>query len=211
MGNLLRVDGKVYEGVAKLGNLVILNIVFLICCVPIATIGASVTALYTVTLKMAEDKETYVIRSYFRAWKENWKQSTIIWIGMLSTLLILILDMNLCAHLDGPLIPALSILVRIFLLIWAMISTYVYPVLAKFQNTVSGTIKNAFIMSGVHLLTTAVTVGLNCLPLVFLFFSYDHLVLIIGIYTWVGLAAIAYLNSSLFNRIFHKYEVKETE
>ena len=209
MGNLLRIDSKVFEGVTKFGNLVILNIIFLICCIPVVTIGASVTALYTVTLKMTENKETYVIRSFFRAWKENWKQSTAIWVGMLGVFLILIADMNLCAHLEGPLIPALAILVRIFLLVWAMISTYVYPLLAKFQNTIGGTMKNAFVMSGVHLFTSIVTVGLNCLPLIFIFFSYDNLVTIIGIYTWIGLAAIAYLNSSLFNRIFHKYDTDE--
>lgn len=211
MGSLLNIESKFFQGVTKIGNLVILNLLFLFSCLPVITIGASLTALYTVTLKMAVNKEAYVVKSYFKAWKENWKQSTLIWLALLGILAVLILDANLCLKLQGSFVTVLAILIRIFLLMWIMVFSYVFAVQAQFSNTIRGTFKNAFVMSAGNLLPTVVIVFLNCLPLMFLFFSYNNLVFIIGLYTWIGFAGIAFLNSTLFNRIFHKYIPEEDE
>lgn len=211
MGQLFNIESKFFQGITKLGNLVILNLIFLFSCLPIVTIGASLTALYTVTLKMAVNKESYIVKSYFKAWKENWKQATLIWLMLLGILAVLLLDANLCMKLQGGLVTVLVILLRIFLLVWVMVFSYVFAVVAQFSNTIKGTLKNAFVMSAGNLLPTIVVVFLNCLPLMFLFFSYNNLVFIIGIYTWIGFAGIAFLNSTLICRVFHKYIPKEDE
>ena len=205
MGNLFNINSVLYRILAKIGNLVILNLLFLICSLPVVTIGASSTALYTVTLKMAKDRENYIVKDFLYAFKKNFRQSTIIWVLLLFLAIILLVDANLCNALAGPGIIVLAVLIRIFMLIWIMIFTYVFPVLAKFNNTVKATMKNAFVMSGVHLFTTVVTVGMNCLPFAFLYFSEKILIYIVGIYTGIGFAGIAYLNSTLLNRVFQRY------
>lgn len=205
MGNLFNINSSFYQALTKIGNLVILNLLFLFCSLPVVTIGASYTALYTVTLKMAKDRENYIVKEFFHAFKKNFKQSTIIWLILLLLAIVLLVDVNLCSALAGPGIIVLAVLIRIFMLIWIMVFTYVFPVLAKFHNTTKATLKNAFVMSGVHLFTTVITVGLNCLPFAFLYFSEKNLIYIIGIYTGIGFAGIAYLNSTLLNRVFQKY------
>lgn len=67
----------------RAADLMILNIVFIICCLPIVTIGASLTALHYVTLKMVRNEESYIVKSFFKSFKQNFKQATIINLIML--------------------------------------------------------------------------------------------------------------------------------
>ena len=55
-------SGKIYDGLSKIGDMFILNLIYILSCIPVITIGASTTALYYTTLKMAENKESYVWR-----------------------------------------------------------------------------------------------------------------------------------------------------
>ena len=72
-------DGRLARFLNALGNLIVLNILTLICSLPIITIGTSMTALYTMTMRMARNEESSIIRGYFRAFHNNFKQSTIFW------------------------------------------------------------------------------------------------------------------------------------
>ena len=82
MGRLFEIDGKLFHAMSKIADLVTLNLLWLICCLPVVTIGASTSALYCVTLKMAGNEDTYVCSSFFHSLKENMKQSLIIWGGI---------------------------------------------------------------------------------------------------------------------------------
>ena len=90
---MFSIEGKFFGALTRFSDLVILNILFLICCVPVITIGASITALYSVTNKMAEDKENYIVKSFFRAFKENLRQSTIMWLILLIPEVIISIDL----------------------------------------------------------------------------------------------------------------------
>ena len=76
-------DSRIMSFLAKLGDMFILNVLYLVCCIPVITIGAATTALYYNTLKMAENRESYVWREFLRTFKENFKQATIIWMIIL--------------------------------------------------------------------------------------------------------------------------------
>ena len=87
------IDSKFYEVVSRIADLVVVNLLFVLCSLPIITIGASTTALYGVTKKMAENREGYIFRNYFRLFKENFKQSTIMWSILLLLALIPTIDL----------------------------------------------------------------------------------------------------------------------
>ena len=76
-------DNVVMRAIGKIGDLICLNVLWLICCIPVITIGASTTALYTVMLRLVRNEEGYIFRGFFKAFKLNFKQSTIIWIILL--------------------------------------------------------------------------------------------------------------------------------
>ena len=73
-------DGRFSRILNRMTELVLLNFIFILTCLPVLTIGASVAALYSVTLKMARNEEGYVIRGYFKGFAENFGQATMFWI-----------------------------------------------------------------------------------------------------------------------------------
>lgn len=87
-------DNPVWRFVGKLGDLILLNILWIICSIPIFTIGASTTAVYYVTLKLVRDDDGYTIKSFFRSFKENFKQATALWLMFLVTGLVLLFDLR---------------------------------------------------------------------------------------------------------------------
>ena len=90
---LFNLDSPVMVFLSKVANLMILNVLTIICCIPIFTAGAAITALYYVTIKMARGDDPYIIKGYiFKSFKENFKQATIIWLIMLVILAIIAVD-----------------------------------------------------------------------------------------------------------------------
>ena len=80
MNRLFDLDNPVMRFLGKLFDLMYLNLLFLLCSIPIVTIGASLTAMYSVALKMVKNEETYIGKDFFKSFRMNFKQGTIIWI-----------------------------------------------------------------------------------------------------------------------------------
>ena len=80
MGGMFDVDSPVMNVLNKIMNLMILNLCFVAGCIPVVTAGAAMTALYSVNLKMVRNEEAYIFSSYWRAFKENFRQSTVCWL-----------------------------------------------------------------------------------------------------------------------------------
>ena len=78
MGRFFNMDSPVMNFLGRVADLVWLNILYIICCLPIFTIGAATSALYYVTMKMVADEEGYITKSFFKSFKDNFKQATII-------------------------------------------------------------------------------------------------------------------------------------
>jgi uncharacterized membrane protein YesL len=129
MDKLFNMDNKFFTVMGRVADLIMLNVVCLICCLPIVTIGASLTALHYVTLKMARNEESYIIRSFFKSFKQNFKQATIINLIMLVIAAILYMDLNIVPNLGGTMSQVLYILFIAFGIIYLMVFLYIYPVL----------------------------------------------------------------------------------
>lgn len=78
MKHIFSLDGKLFLFLNRLADLLLLNILWLITSIPLLTIGASTTALYYVTLKCVRNEENYIVRSFFRSFRQNFRQATII-------------------------------------------------------------------------------------------------------------------------------------
>lgn len=93
MGNIFNSDSGFSKFMNRVADLFILNILWIFCSIPIITIGATTTALYSVNLKFIDNEEENLIKTFFKSFKENFKKSTIIWLIILS--LSIILGVNL--------------------------------------------------------------------------------------------------------------------
>ena len=86
------------QAMGKVADLMWLNILTLVCCMPIITAGAAMTALHYSALKIARNEECYITKDYFKSFKENLKQSTLIWLIYLVLILVLVLDFFLLEY-----------------------------------------------------------------------------------------------------------------
>ena len=144
--SIFNMDGPVFRFLNKMADLCILNLIFLLCCLPVITIGSSLTALYSVTLKMSRDQEGYIARSFFKAFKENFRQATMIWVPSLLLLFVMLADIRIYSSSNaGKYQPLLIGAYLLFVLIIFLI-IFSFPVLAKFKNTTGNIIKNSLLM-----------------------------------------------------------------
>ena len=93
LSGLFNYDNPVWRFIGKFWDVLILNVLWLVCSIPIVTIGASTTAMYYVTLKLARDEDGYTIRSFFKSFKENFRQATVIWLIFLAVVFLLGFDL----------------------------------------------------------------------------------------------------------------------
>lgn len=198
----LDMDSPLMQGLGKMADLLWLNVLTLICCIPIVTIGASFTAMNYMALKMARNEECYITRGFFKSFRENFKQATLIWLLLLFVFIILAGDFFIIRNsgLEFNVIFQAVLMAVSFLMLCTFM--FVFPVLAKFENTLMRTIKNAFLMSIMQFPKTILMIILYAIPpFVFIFFMQ-----IAPIPLLFGLSVPAWLSAKLYNKFFRKLE-----
>ena len=206
MGSFFGLDSPLMRFLSRLADIFILNILFLICCVPVITIGASATALYTVTLKMARNEESYMVKGFWKAFKSNFKISTIVWLIMLVLGIILGLDYRITAAFTGVMGKVMQIAILIIGTFYTITMLYLFPYIARFVNDVKNSLKNALLFSILNLPYTILIAVITIAPVFLTFLTGKTLAYGLFIWLFFGFAAIAYVNSLLFRKIFAKYE-----
>ena len=212
MNRFFSMDNKFFVFMGKVADLCLLNLICLVCCIPIVTAGASITALYYVTLKMVRNEESYIFRSFFKSFKQNFRQATIIHLIMVAAAVLLYLDTNIVKNMGEPMSQIMSVIFAVFTLVYAMILLYLYPILAKFYNSVKNTFANAILMPIRHLPYTFIMLLICALPvLIFFVLSLQIQMTLILLVILFGMAVIAYLNSFFLVKIFDKYIPENSE
>lgn len=203
-------DSKFMQAMSRLCDLILLNIVFLVTCVPIFTIGAASTALYNVCFRIGTEREEGIFRCYFRAFRSNFKQGTLLFLVLLIPFLLLIFSLNFYSALDG--IPhLLTYLCTALLVVMVLIYSYVFPLLSQFSNTVKGTLKNALLLSIGYLPRSIAMAVLNVLPLAILYFQTLFFFQMGVVWFLLYFSAAAYLNVMILRKIFAPYQNTEEE
>ncbi len=211
MASFFAYDGPATKWINRFADLFVLNVLYVLTCVPLITIGAATSALYSVTLKMARDEEYKIIRSYLAAFKSHFGQSvvlTLIW-GLSGGFILLIL--YLYNHLDLGIWEPGRYIVYIALAVHTVLFTYVFPVFARFDNTVKNTLKNSMKLAVTYPVNTVVVTVINGLPLILAVFFPQVFYFIFFLWLFLLFALQAYLNSIPFRRVFGLYEPENTE
>lgn len=206
MQKLFHYDSPFIKWVNRMGRIVILNILWVLCCIPILTIGASTTAMYRVAMALAERKEDVsVTGDFFRAFRSNFKPATLVWLILLiPTLLIL---MNLVMLISGGLGTSIATYVICLIPVPPLlfILAYVFAYVATFEDRPMRTITNSAIISISNLPKTAAMVILNLLPFVLYLLATEIFLRLLFVWLLFAHALIAYLNSKLILRAFKPY------
>lgn len=201
----LSYDSPFMQFMNRFGRLIILNVLFLLCCIPIVTIGAASTAMYTVTLKQARNEEPYVVRTYFQAFKKNFLQSTLLWIFWLIIIALLYTDFKVMYGRPGFLPSVMRIALYLVILLADMTLSYTFPLQASFYNSMKQTIQNAFLISIRHFTKT---IPIVCIPIAgVVIVLLTNFTLYWGLFIWlfIGFAMCAQLKSHYLAQVFDFY------
>ena len=206
MNSFINPDNPVMQFITKIVTSVYLNILWFICCIPIFTIGASTTALFYVTEKMAKNEEGNVTSAFFRSFRENFRQGTVIWLILLAVGIVLGVDGYVLWHMkfENVFWTLCSAVFLVVLAAYAVILMYIFPLLARFDNTTPAMFKNA-IMIGMRFLLCTVLMAVIYFVMAFV---------IINIFTPAvifGMGLCAFLCSCLLSNILLMCEGKSEE
>lgn len=202
MGRFFDLESPFMRFLNLVGDLMILNFMMIFCCLPIFTVGAACTGMHYVLLKMVRGEEGYLVKGFFKSFKQNFKQATAIWLMMLVVIGVIAGDFLIFSYSDVEFPKAFIIFILALAVIMLMVSVYIFPVLARFDNTIKNTLKNAFFMAILNLPKTILMVLLLILPIVILYFSAYA-----GVFVMMfGISLPAYLSAFLYSKIFKKFE-----
>ena len=186
-----------------LGDLMALNLLWLLGCLPIVTIGASTAAMYAAARKLAEGSCTSVLRAWWAAFRGGLKKATAAFFLLLLPAAVLAADAWLLATYPFPVwVKAVTLLAGIVFLLTA---GYVYPLQARFENTVWKTLMNSCVMALAHLPVSLMMTALNLLPLVLALTAPGIFLRSIPVWLLFGGALTALMNTLLLRGVFSKY------
>lgn len=206
MSHLFSYDSPVWKFLGRIADFFVLTILAVVTSLPIFTIGASLTAVYSITLKMTEDKEGYLFRTYFKAFKENFKEAVLLWLPTLFVGLVLAGDFFICNQMTGPMAVMLFWSFVVLAAVYLMFITYLFPIVAKTRNTLSGYVKVTFYLCIRYFSWTILLVVIPlCIVAVGIWGFWPLLLFSIGL--------AAYLQSLIFTQIFKQqnWEMNDEE
>lgn len=195
------VDSPLYRFLVKFLDVLKLNFMWLLFSLPVITMGASTAAAMSVALKMADDEEGYIGKSFVKAFKENWKQGTALFVISIVALYAVYLDFQLFHAVEGnPFIFLVIGMVSCFIIVLSLI--YTFPLIARYENNLIKTIQNSFEISKRYFLRTLFLIFLVLFE--FFIFQFNSTMLFFGIL--IGPAFIIFTIASFSKRIFQQIE-----
>lgn len=193
-------SNPVIRGLTKLADLMWLNFLYILTSIPIVTIGAATAALYSVTMRVVADEESYITKDFFKAFKDNFKQATILWVicGLLLSLFgytfyVLMTSGLSYAHVAMGIMGIPIVLIAFTLL-------YAFPIMSRFENTTLNMAMNSLLISLAKFPMTVLMLVFSAIPILLVVSSIKWVPLLI----LCGFSLVAYVNGSFMNKFFDK-------
>lgn len=201
-------DSPFFNFCARLVELVKINLLWLICCLPVFTIGASTTAMLT-CLYAWQDKDACGCKHFFAAFRRCFGKATILWLGMLVLGIFLAVDYCIVAYMTFP--GRMAVIGLIFFVGFALIffAGMVFPVLSQFPMGVKETLVNAILLSLANLPKMLLVTATNLLPVVLAILLPQVLVLTGFLWLLCGFALLGLYDIQVIERIFAPFRRKD--
>ena len=208
MGALFSPDSKFMQAMSRVGDLLMLNLAFLLTCIPVITIGAASSALYTVCFRFHTDREGKLFRTYFQAFREEFRRGTVLWLFILVFGAASAVNTYIIYHMQG-IIQWTCLLFSVLLVLILLIHAYSFPLTSQFSSSVGNTVKTALALSLGYLPRSALVTALNIFPLALLLLDLYHFLQLGVLWVTLYFAAAAYVNSIILKKVFAPYLKEE--
>lgn len=203
--NLMNQDNLVHTTLNRIGDIVIANLLFILCAAPIITIGPALTALYHCTLRTVKGNQNGTVKTFFKAFRQNFVQSLTVWGGICTFGAVLFLNLQFLRRITGPAGQLLFYLSGALMVLLVIATLYIFPVIAAFANTTKNLLKNALLFAAMHFVSTIAMAVISLLPMYMTFQDVRLLPLYSCCWFFFGFGLTAYLNSLMMYRIFKPY------
>lgn len=207
---MFRYDSPFMNFCSKISDLVFLNVLAVICSIPIFTIGAASTALYDAIYRLKMD-EGHIYSAFFQAFASNFKKATLLWLMFLPVTALLTVAVFLClfGSLNNTILLSISFLL---LMVWLMGLSWVFPLQARFENSVMQTFRNSFSFAMAFAPRSILMALLNGIPLICV--AFPNLLSILGMpLVCFYFSIVVFLNLNLMKKPFSRFaeEPQDTE
>lgn len=202
MDHIFDMEGPIITFLSRITDFMLLNILFILCCIPVVTIGASITALHYVIMKSVINQEDpAILKGFFKAFKENFKQATIVWLVVIAIAAVAIADIAILkaggARFGGWFV-ALIVIIAIAVFVVVM---YTYALMARFENSLGQTVRNATLMSLRHIMNSFAMMIVYLSPFALIVWqAWGAMAVLL-----VGFSCSAYINCFKWKEIFENY------
>ena len=195
----------------NLKDLIFLNLIWIVFCIPVVTFGPATTAMYTVTRKMVRGEGKKVWPTFIKEFKQCFRKSFLMSLCLLlpAALLIVYMFMTLSGSLKETL--PLTIICGIAGVLLGFVCSYAWPLSAYFENTVPQTLKNAMLLPLTNPLLALVVTGLNLLPILLFLLNFELFIRVCIIWIVIGFALTAYINCRLLAPFFSRFVPEDEE
>lgn len=197
----LSVDNPFFEFMGRLGDVVMVNLLFLVCCVPVVTIGASVFAMYQTFREMEEKTFVSVFRSFRRAFASSLKKSIPAWMACFLAGAVLVFDLLYIPRLgNGWFWHMAAMVIGSLMLLWLFVICWLFPLGLFKERGIWGSVVRSLFLAVGNLPYTVVMVLLNLVPAVCFLASNYIMALVAPPYLVAGFGVTAFINAKLMKR-----------
>lgn len=207
MGSLFDINSKFMQFLYKAADLILLNVLTLLCCIPVVTIGPAFSAMHYVLLRIYRNEERGLLRDFFHSFVSNLKQGIVLTVGYLLYFLLLILDYQLASRTENGILRIALYAVPFLALIGGLSLSWVFALLSRYHNTVWGTVKTTFAACIAHPIRSLAMTALTMLPYLLLAVSGK----MVPVFLLFAVSLSAFLRTMLYDPVFKKLETPKEE
>ena len=203
MGKIFSLESPFMKLIDTLTNLIVLNLLVMVCALPIITAGAAFTAMHRVVYLMVNGEEGYILKDFKKAFFDNFKQSTLCWLVVLVIVFVLGGDyVTMYQVLPGGYSLSFQVIIWIATVVAAIGIIYIFPMVARYEDTTKNTLRNAYALGFYKLGRTLAMIIITILPwglsALFQYFSIFALL--------IGFSLPAYMCVYIYRPVFLHFE-----
>lgn len=208
MGGLFHPDSKLMRLMNGITNLICLNLLWIVCCIPVVTAGAATTAMYGVLFGYLTGRDDAVLKPFFCAFRDNFRQATPMWLLHLLVAAALVAGVF---YMTLGVQTWIKVIFWIALFIYAAAAAYCYPLLARYNTTPKAALFNSFVLTFRHPLSAVSLVVFNAAPLALLLIAPQVFWQTILVWSLIGFSLCAWFNAKILLLVFRKYDKEEED
>lgn len=208
MKNLLNLESPLMQMLTRIGDMILLNVLFLICSLPVFTLGASLAALHKMLQEIVYDVDSSTVKGFFRAFRANFKQATVVWLFVLLIFASLFCDyLLIITYFSGSqAVKWMLILLAVLAVLVICVISWIFPLLVRYEDKLRQLLNNAIILSIIKLPRTLGLVALNLMPLIILTLSMNVFLQTLIFWIFIGFAFTTYMQVQLLKSVFGELE-----